>query len=110
MTTPWPMVKLGNVLKRANRFEPKNELTEYQFAGTYSFGKGIFVGERKFGASFGLDKVQRIHAEDFVYCKIMAWEGAFGLVPPAADDCVLSGAFVCYTVDTDAVDPKFLEY
>lgn len=106
----WPIVKLGEVLRRTNRFEVRDDLVEYPFAGTYSFARGIFVGERKHGSTFALPKVQRIHAGDFIYCKIMAWEGAFGIAPKAADNCVMSGAFVAYELDRNRIDEKFLDY
>ncbi len=63
---PWPTVKLGEVLQRVERFEPRDELTEYPFAGTYSFAHGFFVGERKLGSTFVLPNIQRIHAGDFI--------------------------------------------
>jgi type I restriction enzyme S subunit len=106
----WPKVKLGEVLRRAERFEPRDELTEYPFAGTYSFARGIFVGERKLGSTFALPKIQRIRAGDFIYCKIMAWEGAFGIAPQEADNCVVSGAFVVYELHRDRIDERFLHY
>jgi type I restriction enzyme S subunit len=106
----WTKAKLGDVLRRVERFEPRNELTDYPFAGTYSFGRGIFVGERKLGSTFALPKVQRIHAGDFIYCKIMAWEGAFGIVPKEADNCVMSGAFMVYELNRERIDEKFLDY
>jgi len=108
--TRWPTVRLGEVLRRVERFEPRDDLREYQFAGTYSFARGIFLGERKPGSMFRLPKVQRVHAGDFVYCKIMAWEGAFGIVPNEADGCVLSGAFVVYEPDAASIDPRFLGF
>jgi len=110
MNKPWPKVKLGEVLTPVRRFEDRVEVTEYPFAGTYSFARGIFVGERKLGSTFSLSKVQRIREGDFVYCKIMAWEGAFGIVPKVADNCVMSGAFVAYEPNTDRIDHKFLDY
>ena len=110
MSKHWPMVKLGEVLTRVERFEPREEFTEYSFAGTYSYARGIFVGERKLGSSFGLPKIQRIRAGDFIYCKIMAWEGAFGIAPKETDNCVMSGAFVVYELNRDRIDEKFLDY
>jgi hypothetical protein len=106
----WPTTRLGEVLQRVKRFEPRDELTEYPFAGTYSFARGIFVGERKLGSTFALPKIQRIRAGDFIYCKIMAWEGAYGIAPKEADNCVMSGAFVVYELNRDKIDEKFLEY
>jgi type I restriction enzyme S subunit len=110
MSAPWPVTPLGKVLKRVARFEERDDLTEYQFAGTYSFARGVFLGEKKFGARFKLPKVQRIHEGDFAYCKIMAWEGAFGIVPEEAHNCVMSGAFVVYEVDQSRLDPRYLDY
>jgi type I restriction enzyme, S subunit len=110
MKTEWPEVRLGEILNRVERFEARDELTEYTFAGTYSFARGIFVGERKLGSTFALPKVQRLRKGDFVYCKIMAWEGAFGLVPKEAHNCVLSGAFISYQPNRERIDPNFLDY
>src|SRR6266496_2674154 len=110
MTNGWQEVPLGKILKRADRFEKKNDLQTYRFAGTYSFARGIFAGAVKEGSTFGLDKIQRIKKGDFIYCKIMAWEGAFGIAPESVDDCVMSGAFVAYEVDQTQIDPKFLDY
>jgi len=110
MSNQWPTVRLGEVMRRLERFEPRDELTEYPFAGTYSYARGIFVGERKFGSSFALPKVQRIRAGDFIYCKIMAWEGAFGIAPKDADNCVMSGAFVVYEPNLQRIDRLFLDY
>lgn len=103
-------VALGEVLNRVERFEEREEFKEYPFAGTYSFAGGIFASEVKQGSTFKLPKIQRIHAGDFVYCKIMAWEGAFGLVPEAAHNCVMSGAFVVYEPDKAKIDPRYLAY
>lgn len=104
----WQSVSIGQVLKRIERFEERQETADYQFAGTYSFGRGIFVSQRKAGSEFRLGSVQRIKAGDFVYCKIMAWEGAFGLVPLEADNCVMSGAFVAYEVDESLINSSYL--
>jgi len=106
----WPVISFGDVLRKTARFEERDELTEYQFAGTYSFGRGIFRGNRKSGSSFQLPKIQRVRQNDFVYCKIMAWEGAFGVAPANVDDCVLSGAFVVYEIDRSKLEPRFIDY
>ena len=72
--------------------------------------KEFFWGSRKNGSSFHLPKLQRIHRNDFVYCKIMAWEGAFGIAPEEVDGSVMSGAFVAYEIDRDKLEPKFIDY
>ena len=110
MNKHWQTVALGEVLNRTENFEKREEFTEYHFAGTYSFARGIFASIIKSGSEFKLDKIQRVNAGNFVYCKIMAWEGAFGLVPYELDNYVMSGAFVAYEIDTSRLEPKFLSY
>ncbi len=106
----WKPYCFGNILNRADRFEAKDDFKEYTFSGTYSYAKGIFKSYSKSGTEFNLSKIQRIRKDDFIFCKIMAWEGAFGLAPEECDDTVMSGAFVAYEVDRNLVEPKFLDY
>lgn len=110
MNNLWPNVRIDQILRRVERFESRNDLADYQFAGTYSFGRGIFLGERKTGLSFKLPRVQRIHSGDFIYCKIMAWEGAFGIAPDVVENAVMSNAFVVYELDRTIIDDRFLGY
>jgi type I restriction enzyme, S subunit len=110
MKQGWKIIKLGDLIKRADRFEKKSPFETYSFSGTYSYAKGIFKSYDKKGSEFNLDKIQRIKEGDFVFCKIMAWEGAFGLTPKECDDTVMSGAFVAYEIDKSKLFPKFLDY
>lgn len=106
----WRPYKLGSFLNRAARFEAKDDFENYAFSGTYSYAKGIFPSYTKAGTEFNLSKIQRIKKDDFIFCKIMAWEGAFGLAPEECDNTVMSGAFVAYEIDKNVVEPKFLDY
>ena len=110
MKTGWTKMTMGKVLEPIARFEERDELSTYQFAGTFSYARGIFRGDLKSGSSFNLPKIQRIRSGDFIYCKIMAWEGAFGLAGDDVDGCVMSGAFVAYRPNTAYIEPRFLEY
>jgi type I restriction enzyme S subunit len=103
-----PSTRLRDVLKRASRVERVNPETAYTFAGTYSYGRGVFKSYTKPGIEFGLDKVQRLRTGDFVYCKIMAWEGAFGIADLSVDQCVVSQAFVIYEPNLKRICPEYL--
>jgi type I restriction enzyme S subunit len=106
----WEATKFGDILKRVERFEKRNPSSVYQFSGTYSFGKGIFLSKNLKGTEFALEYVQRIKQDDFIYCKIMAWEGGFGVVQKESDNTVMSGAFVAYEIDKEKVLPEYLNY
>jgi len=106
----WRPYKFGGFLNRADRFEVKDDFKNYTFSGTYSFARGIFPSYTKMGTEFNLSKIQRIRKDDFIFCKIMAWEGAFGLTPEECDNTVMSGAFVAYEIDKNVAEPRFLDY
>lgn len=81
----------------------------YQFAGVYSFGRGVFASANKMGSDFAYDRLSMIREGDFIYPKLMAWEGALGTVPPECDGMVVSPEFPVFTVNTDAVMPEVLD-
>ena len=81
----------------------------YHFAGVYCFGRGVFVGERKTGLDFSYPKLTRLRQGDFVYPKLMAWEGAFGIVPPQCAGLVVSTEFPVFELRADKVMPEVLD-
>ncbi|MBN9366987.1 MAG: restriction endonuclease subunit S [Comamonadaceae bacterium] len=83
--------------------------TQYRFAGVYSFGRGVFASAMKSGSEFAYDRLSTVRAGDFTYPKLMAWEGALGVVPDECDGMVVSPEFPVFSVDTDAVLPEVLD-
>jgi type I restriction enzyme S subunit len=81
----------------------------YEFAGVYSFGRGVFKAGRKSGMDFAYKRLTRVRAGEFVYPKLMAWEGALGVVPPECDGCVVSTEFPVFEVNRDRVLPEVLD-
>ena len=86
-----------------------NRLDQYQFAGVYSFGRGVFRSVRKAGSEFAYERLSTVRAGDFTYPKLMAWEGALGIVPQECDGMVVSPEFPVFTVDTDSILPEVLD-
>ncbi|MDD2710985.1 MAG: restriction endonuclease subunit S [Verrucomicrobiae bacterium] len=81
----------------------------YQFAGVYCFGRGVFKALRKSGMDFAYPHLTRLRAGEFVYPKLMAWEGAFGVVPPECTGCVVSPEFPVFEVNEDRVLHEVLD-
>lgn len=81
----------------------------YRFAGVYSFGRGVFPGPVKNGTDFAYKRLSTVRAGDFTYPKLMAWEGALGVVPRACDGMVVSPEFPVFSVNTDEVLPEILD-
>ncbi len=81
----------------------------YHFAGVYCFGRGVFRGGVKMGADFSYKKLTQIRAGEFIYPKLMAWEGAMAVVPPECDGLFVSPEFPVFVVDTEKILPEMLD-
>jgi type I restriction enzyme S subunit len=82
---------------------------QYRFAGVYSFGRGVFPSVVKTGGEFAYERLSTVRAGDFTYPKLMAWEGALGVVPLKCDGMVVSPEFPVFSINTDEVLPELLD-
>jgi type I restriction enzyme S subunit len=104
----WRTVRLGEVLTRRQPDVTVQPNESYQFAGVYSFGRGVFRGAQRNGGAFAYKTLTRLRRDDFVYPKLMAWEGAFGVVPPESEGCYVSPEFPVFEIDAGRLSPAFL--
>ncbi|MEQ8288731.1 MAG: restriction endonuclease subunit S [Gammaproteobacteria bacterium] len=81
----------------------------YRFAGVYSFGRGVFRKDVKAGTDFSYDRLTRLRAREFTYPKLMAWEGALGVVPEDCDGCHVSPEFPVFSIDESKVLPEIID-
>lgn len=81
----------------------------YRFAGVYSFGRGVFPSVVKTGGEFAYERLSTVRTGDFTYPKLMAWEGALGVVPPECDGMVVSPEFPVFSIDTRVALPELLD-
>jgi len=110
VNTTWPKVRLGEVLRQRAPDVMVEPTEVYQFAGVYSFGRGVFRAQTRQGSEFAYQCLTRLHKGEFVYPKLMAWEGAFGIVPSECDGCYVSPEFPVFELDTRRLAPTFLGY
>jgi type I restriction enzyme S subunit len=57
----------------------------------------------------GYKQLTQLRTNDFVYPKLMAWEGALGVVPEDCAGLVVSPEFPVFEIDTDRALPEFFE-
>ncbi len=81
----------------------------YHFAGVYCFGGGVFAGAEKTGSEFSYRLLSRLRKGNFTYPKLMAWEGALGIVPDACDGLYVSPEFPVFDVRKELVLPEVLD-
>jgi restriction endonuclease S subunit len=75
----------------------------YNFAGVYSFGRGVFKGQILLGTQFSYKSLTRLKTGNLVYPKLMAWEGGIGIVPPECNGLVVSPEFPVFEVNESLV-------
>jgi type I restriction enzyme, S subunit len=103
---PTPMADLVRLREPDVDVRPEDS---YQFAGVFSFGRGVFRAQVRTGLEFSYPRLTRLHEADFVYPKLMAWEGAFGVVPANCHGCVVSTEFPVFEIDQRRVLPEVVD-
>lgn len=105
-----PLIPLSELLRRR---EPDVEVADaeiYEFAGVKSFGRGIFKSGKKIGSDFAYKKLSRLHANQFIYPKLMAWEGALAVTGQAEEGLVVSPEFCVFDIDMSKLHPSWINY
>ncbi|MDD5645807.1 MAG: restriction endonuclease subunit S, partial [Candidatus Bipolaricaulis sp.] len=73
-------------------------------------GRGPFLRETVSGAETAAKHLSRVAKGDFIYSRLFAWRGAFGVVPDALDSAYVSDEFPTFAVTPDCLDGDFLRY
>lgn len=76
----YPRRRMSELLALRSPDVTVDHAQKYQFAGVYSFGRGVFASANKMGSDFAYDRLSKVREGDFTYPKLMAWEGALGKV------------------------------
>lgn len=104
-----PWIRLGDLLEWIQESEAVNAFNKYAFAGIRSFGKGMFLRGTINGDQFAYKSVRRLRQGDFVFPKLMAWEGAFAMVSKKFEGLVVSPEFVIFRPQTDTICSEVLD-
>ncbi len=106
----WPKARLGDVLTPVNREETVDASREYRLLGVRLDGQGPFLRETVLGTETSASKLYRVATDDFIYSRLFAWRGAFGVIGPELDGCYVSGEFPTFVPKPDKIDVRFLRY
>ena len=82
--------------------------SKYPNVGLLSFGRGVFEKAPIDGAATSAKMLYRIKAGQFIYSRLFAFEGAYGVVPDHLDGYYVSNEFPVFDVDPKVTDGRFL--
>ncbi len=104
----WREVILGDVLCEEFDDHRVAPTQEYPNFGLYSYGRGLFVKAPISGMATSATRLRRVRAGQFIYSRLFAWEGAFGLVTPEFDGWFVSNEYPTFACNLSEVLPEFL--
>ncbi len=110
MARSWPLTPLREILnpvRRKNKVEP---ISEYDLLGIRLDGGGPFLREVKLGSEISATTLYQVKDGDFIYSRLFAWRGAFGVIETALDGSFVSNEFPTFVPIKERLDVKFLNY
>lgn len=110
MSKAWPMTKLGDVLQAVSRGEGVQPAKEYKLLGIRLEGQGPFLREVVTGTQTSANKLFQVASGDFIYSRLFACRGAFGVIDSSLDGCFVSNEFPTFVPDPNRIDVNFLKY
>ena len=106
----WPTIRLRDVLEQIQRSTPVEPDGEYRLLGMRSRIGGPFLRETKKGSEISVSALNKVETGDFIYSRLFAWQGSFGVIPDELDGCFVSNEFPVFGVDVARLDPRFLTF
>jgi type I restriction enzyme S subunit len=100
--------RLGDFLVPALDPVPIEPEVEYHTAGVLSHGKGLFARPIRKGNEISYSTYYRLHANQLVYSRLFAWEGALAVVPEQFDGFFVSQEFPTFDIDSTKALPPYV--
>ncbi len=110
MSKQWQNARLADLLNPAAQEETVDPAKEYRLLGVRLDGHGPFLRETVMGTQISAAKLSRVAAGDFIYSRLFACRGAFGVISEDLDGCYVSSEFPIFLPVPGKVDVEFLKY
>ena len=106
--TGWKHKRLSEVIS----FEDDSYKVEadglYPNLGIYSFGRGLFHKPPINGLATSALTLRKVRAGQFIYSRLFAFEGAYGMVTPEFDGAFVSQEYPTFSCDSRYARAEFL--
>jgi len=101
-------VRLSEVLRLTQDGHAVQPESEYPNVGIYSFGRGLFEKAPINGMETSAKALYRIRSGQFIYSRLFAFEGAYGIVDARFDGYYVSNEYPTFDCDTRRIIPEYL--
>lgn len=110
MSTNWPRVPLGEVLRKSADWVTIDAEAMYSEVTVRLWGKGVTLRQKVSGAEIAGGTRLRVSPRQFIASRIDARNGAFGLIPAELDGAVVTNDFPVFVADEARLVPEFLNW
>lgn len=110
MSSAWPQVALGEVLKKSEESVSIDPNAFYREVTIKLWGKGVVLRREASGTEMAASRRAVVRQGQFILSRIDARNGAFGLVPENLDGAVVSNDFPSFNLNLERLEPKFLDW
>ncbi|MGY6553034.1 MAG: restriction endonuclease subunit S [Wenzhouxiangella sp.] len=104
----WPKFALSELLQDASEPVRVQADADYPNIGIYSFGRGLFAKPPISGLQTSAKTLYRIRTGNFIYSRLFAFEGSYGLVDDTFDGYFTSNEYPSFSLDQSRLEPGFL--
>lgn len=108
MPKGWELTKLRELVVQIK--DPVKVVPQqtYKLLGVRWYGNGPFFRESVTSETSKASRLYPVHVGDFIYNRLFAWKGSFGLITAELEGCFVSGEFPLFRVNEERLDPVFL--
>ena len=103
-------VPAGELLSQVDRFEAVSADLEYRLLGVRLESAGPFLRETVSSTETSASRLNQVKEGDFIYSRLFAWRGAFGVISAELDGCFVSNEFPIFRVNQSRMNTGFLNY
>lgn len=106
----WEKVKIGSIAIQQKRITKVDAKSTYNLIGIRSNNEGVFFRETKSGNDILSDNLLKVSEGDFIYSRLSAPSGGFGVINDEFDNSYVSNEFPVFEIDKNKSTSEFLFY
>jgi type I restriction enzyme M protein len=104
----WRLMPLSSCMHLVDDEHRVDPSKSYPNLGIYSFGRGLFRKLPIDGTTTSAKTLHRVRAGQFIYSRLFAFEGSYGLVTPEFDGFFVSDEYPTFECDPEIVRARFV--
>jgi len=110
MRDNWSETSIGDLVSQVK--DPVKVLpgVSYKLLGVRWYGNGPFIREEVTSSTSKATRLFPVHKGDFIYNRLFAWKGSFGLITDDFEGCYVSSEFPLFQVNPELLDANLLNF